>query len=171
MTIDALVKPFLGVPIFEGLKPLQITEIARRADRIVYKPGEVIVRENAEGEGAVLIVSGEALRVSGPELAGRSEPVPAGSLLAEMAMLVETEHSSTVVARTRVRAFRILRAELYAQITGDPRLADHFLQKVTGKLLRLADELRAIDQTLATPAEPESRSPQAQVAAWPAHRT
>jgi hypothetical protein len=40
MAIDALVKPFLLLPLFQGLKPLQLTEIVRRADRIIYRPGD-----------------------------------------------------------------------------------------------------------------------------------
>jgi len=32
----------LELEIFQGLEPLQITEIARRAYRVVYKPGDII---------------------------------------------------------------------------------------------------------------------------------
>ena len=48
MAIDTLVKPLLRVALFQGLKPLQITEIARLADRIVYRPGEVIIRGHSK---------------------------------------------------------------------------------------------------------------------------
>ena len=52
MAIDAIIQPLLKLEIFQGLKPLQITEIARRAYRVVYKPGDVILREHADGEAA-----------------------------------------------------------------------------------------------------------------------
>ena len=104
MAIDALVKPLLRVALFHGLKPLQITEIARLADRIVYPPGAEIIREAEPGDAAILIIAGEALRVRGPELKTPAETVPEGAMIGEMAMLVETEHTSTVVARTAVRA-------------------------------------------------------------------
>ena len=106
MAIDALVKPLSRVDLFQGLRPLQITEIARRADRIVYRPGEVMIREREQGDAAVLVISGEAVRVRGPQMSTLAEPVPAGALLGEMAMLIETEHTSTVVAKTAVRALR-----------------------------------------------------------------
>src|SRR5688572_28626134 len=78
MAIDALVLPLLNVPLFQGLKPLQLTEIARRADRIVYKPGDVIVTAHGEPDGAVLVVSGEAVRTEGPGLEdGGKEDIPA----------------------------------------------------------------------------------------------
>ncbi len=151
MAIDILVAPLLRLPIFHGLKPLQITEIVRRAERIVYRPGQVIIEENAEGDAAVIVVDGDAVRVSGPELFSRAEMVPKGALLAEMAMLVETQHTSTVVARSNVRALRIPRAELHAMMADDPAVADHFVQKIAGRLSRIADELRRVDATLAGP--------------------
>ncbi len=139
----------LKLEIFQGLRPLQITEIARRAYRVVYKPGDAIIREDEEGDAAVIIVSGEAVRIAGPALAEPAEAVPEGSLLGEMAMLIETRHSSTVVARTTVRALRIAREDLQAQMTEDAALADHFVQRITARLSSVLDSLRAIDSMVA----------------------
>jgi hypothetical protein len=97
--------------LFQGLTPLQISEIARRAERVIYNPGAMIIEENAEGDAAVLIISGKTVRVSGPELTSRTSPVAEGSLLGEFAMLVETTYSSTVVARGQVRALRTTRSD------------------------------------------------------------
>lgn len=149
MAIDALVQPLLKVPLFQGLKPLQITEIARRADRIVYKPGDVIVTAHAGSDAAVLLISGEAVRTEGPGLAGDSETVPSGALISEMTMLIETESSSTIVAKTPVRALRITRSEMLAHMADDPSLADHFIDKISGRLSAFVEDLRAIDKTLA----------------------
>lgn len=149
MAIDALVKPLLRVALFQGLRPLQITEIARLADRIVYRPGDVIIREREAGDAAILIVAGEAVRVRGPELQMPAEPVPEGALIGEMAMLIETEHTSTVVARTAVRALRITRESIHAQMQEDPSLAHHFLSRISLRLKLLAEELRHADQILA----------------------
>jgi CRP-like cAMP-binding protein len=167
MAIDSLVKPFLRVPLFQGLKPLQISELARRADRIVYRPGEVIVEEHASGDGAVLIVSGEAVRISGPGVGDEpgAEAVPEGALLGEMTMLIETDHSSTIVAKTTVRALRISRAELHAQMADDPALADHFVTKISGRLSTLAEELRQIELGLGEDEEAFSTAPGGRVSA------
>jgi CRP-like cAMP-binding protein len=149
MAIDALVLPLLKVPLFQGLKPLQITEIARRADRIVYNPGDVIISESQVSDGAVLLISGEAQRTSGPGLGSEPEMVPAGSLLAEMTMIIETDCTSTVVARSRVRALRITRAEMLVLMTEDPSLAGHFITKISDRLSTFVDGLREVDQSLA----------------------
>lgn len=162
MAIDALVKPMLGIEIFRGLRPLQITEIVRRAYRTVYKPGETLIQEGAAGEGAILIVSGEAVRLTGPgSKAGQA--LPEGTLLAEMAMLIETEHASTVVARTAVRALRITREDMHEQMAEDRALADHFVRRISARLHTISEELRLIDGTLSETekllAETPSRRP------------
>ncbi|MBU2583051.1 MAG: cyclic nucleotide-binding domain-containing protein [Alphaproteobacteria bacterium] len=148
MAIDALVKPMLPLAIFRGLKPLQITEIARRAERIIYRPGDIIIEEDAIGDAAVLIVSGDAVRISGPEHDGPPEPVKAGALVGEMAMLVESIHSSTVIARGNVKALRITRAEMHEQMAEDHSLAEHFLERISGRLRSLAEDLKKADQAL-----------------------
>ncbi len=165
MAIDALVLPLLKVPLFQGLKPLQLTEIARRADRIVYKPGDVIVTARAETDAAVLVISGEAVRTDGPGLSGDSEDIPPGALISEMTMLIETECSSTVVARTPVRALRITRSEMLAHMTADPSLADHFIEKISGRLSAFVEDLRAIDRSLSAETEDASAVPPAEASA------
>lgn len=148
MALDALVLPLLNVPLFQGLKPLQLTEIARRADRIVYKPGDVIVTANGDPDGAVLVVSGEAVRTEGPGIEDGEEAVPAGALISEMTMLIETACTSTVVARTPVRALRITRSEMLAHMSDDPTLADHFIEKISGRLAAFVSGLQEIDLSL-----------------------
>jgi CRP-like cAMP-binding protein len=148
MTIDSLAAHFLRQELFQGLRPLALTEIVRRAERVVYKPGQTIISDGEEGDAAVLVVAGEAVRIKGsPERAER-EAIEPGSLLGEMAMLVETAHSSTIVAETPVRALRIGRDTLQEIMADDPAVAEHFVDKVVRRLQHVADELRRIDRLL-----------------------
>lgn len=144
MALDALVRPLLDIALFHGLKPLQLTEIVRRAERTVYQPGQVLIEENAEADAAIVIVAGDCMRVSGPDMQSRAELVPTGSLLAELAMLIETQHTSTVVARTQVRALRLPRAEMHEIMASDPDTADHFVNKIAGRLHVMHAELARI---------------------------
>jgi CRP-like cAMP-binding protein len=149
MLSERIVGALAAQSIFHGLSPEQLATIARNSEYLLYHPGAVMIEENAVGDGAILIISGEAARVSGPELASRSEPVPAGALLGENAMLVETSYGSTVVARTPVRALYIARDMLHAQICEDPSIGDHMVQNMAGRLTQIADELRRVDSILA----------------------
>lgn len=148
MAIDALVKPFLSLPLFRALRPLQITEIVRRADRIVFQPGETIIEENQAGSAAFILISGDAVRIDDGD-AQTAQAVREGSIIGEMAMLVDTIHSATVVARSNVRALRLGRQEMHALMLEDPRLAEHFSAHITARLKRLAIKLKAVDDALA----------------------
>lgn len=152
MTVDTLATPLLRVPLFQGLKPLQLTEIARRAERIVFRTGGAIIESGRDGDAAFLIVSGEALRTAGPAaLHSAPERVPVGALVGEMAMLVETVHTSTIIAHGPVRALKITRQGLHEQMAHDPALADHFVAKIASRLTQLVADLRCMEMTLAAP--------------------
>ncbi len=149
MAIDRLVAPLLRVPLFAGLRPLQLTEIARQAERMKFRRGDFITRAGEAGDGAYLIVSGPAERVVHAGFAGAVEPIEPGSIVGEMAMLVEHEYRATVVARDRVLCLKITRAALHEQMREDAVLARHFERRIRERLSRVADDLRRIDGILA----------------------
>lgn len=145
MSTKKLVQPLLALEIFEGLKPLQLTEIVRRAERIVYRPGQVITQAGQAADAAVIVVAGSAVVLGEGSV---EEPVVEGSILGELAMLVEHESRATVVARGAVRALRITREALQEQMRDDPALAEHFVDRITRRLTGIAAELQRIDASL-----------------------
>jgi len=149
MPIDRIVAPLLRVPLFVGLKPLQITEIARQAERCKFDRGEIITEVGKPADGAYLIVSGRAERVASAGIEDGPEPVEPGSLIGEMAMLVEHSYGATVVAAERVLCLRLTRAAIAEQMREDAALALHFQRRIADRLWRVADELREIDGALA----------------------
>jgi len=149
MAIDRLVAPLLRVPLFAGLKPLQITELARHAERVTFRRGDIITKVSEPGEGAYLIVSGLAEHVAQSGFETTPTPVEPGSLIGEMAMLVEHEYRATVVARDRVLCLKITRAAVRAQMLEDIALARHFERHISERLSRVADDLRQIEGILA----------------------
>jgi CRP-like cAMP-binding protein len=148
MAAETLVDPLQRVALFQGLTQPQIALIARRAERVMFRIGQTIVASGAAGDGAYLIVFGDAEVLAGGESAA-ARVVPVGSLIGEMAMLVETDYPATVVAKTAIRALKITRAALYAQMENDPDLAAHFVGRINGRLQAMAEDLRQIDLGLA----------------------
>lgn len=150
MAVEALVTPFLHVALFQGLSPLHLAKIAHLAERIVFRPGDLIIREGAPGDAAYLVVAGETARIDGPyELEGE-EALPVNAMIGEMAMLIDTEHTSTVIAKSQVRALRLPREAMYELMQACPDLAEHFIDKLTGRLQQIALDLREIDESFET---------------------
>ena len=153
MAVEALVTPLLSVPLFQGLSPLQLARLARSAERIVFQAGEIVIANGESGDAAFLIVSGPAVRSEAPDGSGRGQILDSNSLVGEMAMLVDTEHTSTVITRGQVRALKFTRASLYELMQRDSTLADHFVDKIAARLSDLASQLKAIDEGLITASE------------------
>jgi len=160
MAIESIVDAVRQIALFQGLRPSQVSEIVRRAERVLFKPGDTIIREGEIGDAAYLIVSGSAVRTAGP-VNSQPEELEAGTLIGEMAMLVETEFSSTVTCRERVKALKITRSGLLEQMSLDPSLADHILEKLAERLRQLANQLRQIEKMLGSSNEQERRPPPA----------
>lgn len=152
MAVDALIAPLLRVRLFQGLKPLQITEIARRAEKVVYRDGQVITRTGEDADAAVLLVGGPAVCVD--DSTGHESTVEPGSLIGEMGMLIEHAYGATVIARGQVKALRITRAAMQEQMLDDQALAQHFVARISARLSAVADDLRRVDAGLAHHASP-----------------
>ena len=146
MAVDALVAPLLRIELFQGLKPLQITEIARNAERIVFRAGDTITEAGADADAAFLIVGGAAEWTSGLPSSGAVEPIEIGSLIGEMAMFIEYVYGATIVATGPVRCLKLSRETLHRMMLDDASLAEHLTLKISNRLGRVASELRAIDE-------------------------
>jgi CRP-like cAMP-binding protein len=149
MALDKLTAPLLRVPLLAGLTPLQLTEIARQAERIAFRRGSIITKAGTAGDGAYLVVSGDAARMPDPGSDASPEPIEPGSLIGELAMVIDHVYRVTVVAEGRVHALKILRSALYEQMEQDPSIADHFASIYAARLNHVAAEMRRIDETLA----------------------
>ncbi len=146
MVVDVLAAPLLRVELFQGLKSQQLSQIARAAERIVFRAGERITTTGEDADAALLIVGGAA---EWQDLPGAdAEEIEIGSMIGEMAMFVEHTYGATVVAKTQVRCLKLTRTALCELLVRDTALADHLASKVTARLRRVAEELRAIDTTI-----------------------
>jgi CRP-like cAMP-binding protein len=149
MAIDALVKPLLSLPLFRGLAPLHLTEIARRAERVIYAPGDVIAAENQLSDAAIVIVSGRCIRLEEDGGHSRGELLPEGAMISELAMLVDVVHVSTIIAQSPVKALRLTRERMRELMEDESALVEHFSSQIFGRLRRLAQDLNAVDTALA----------------------
>ena len=142
MISKILIDALRQAELFDGLSPMQITEIARHAERLVFPAEHVIARMGEAAHGALLIIDGRVECISGPALLNR-QIVPAGYVIAEMAMFTEFEHGATFIARSPVKAMRISRDAMLAQMAEEPELASRLLDKVAGRLRQVAVDLAA----------------------------
>ena len=139
----------LGIPLFRELKPQQLKKLALSAERIVFQDGDELITQGQTGNAAYLIVHGEVEVIVGTAAGRQRQPLTGGTLIGEMAMLVETIHHSTVVARGRVRTLTFCRRTMLELMTTDSELAAHFAEHVRSRLNKLSIALNIVNQQIA----------------------
>jgi len=148
MVASGIVEALQQVAIFQGLAAHQLEALAEHSERVKFQADEHITRAGEAGSGAYVLVTGAAERTAEDGKFEQPEPVAPGSIIGQLAMLIEHSYGSTVVARDRVLCLKITRAGVQAQMANDPSLAQHFAQHVTQRLLAVAQELKDIDALL-----------------------
>lgn len=148
MAIDLVLESLRRIPPFACLTREQIAEIGRGAQRRAFRQGEVIVEAGVPGDGAYLILSGEAACRSNPDARSRTEPVEPGSLVGEPAMFVDCDYRTTVVAKGWVDCLKLERATLREQMRADPDIAERIADAVRGRLSLVAAELQIVERLL-----------------------
>ena len=145
---SALVVPFLRSPIFQGLSTAQLEAVARACEKMTKSAGQAIVTKGAVGDAAYLIVSGGARIVRDEFSAEERATLTPGTLIGEMAMLIETAYGATVVALEPVRLFKIGRPALHQLMCEDRGITEHFLSKINARLVEFTSALHRIGSDL-----------------------
>lgn len=152
--VDDVVVPLLSARIFSGLAPMQLKQLALEAEAVSFARGETLIKAYQEGDGAYLIGSGLVVEKQDD---GDSEPAPEfgiGTMIGELAMLIEIPHSATVVARTPVKALKFRRETLHALMRSDPDLSQHFIDKLRQRMVDTANRLRDVERAFGEPSPP-----------------
>jgi CRP/FNR family transcriptional regulator, cyclic AMP receptor protein len=145
MAIETNAELLGRVPIFKGLSAAQLTAIAAVCEDRVFEEGAPILTAGEAGKAAYLILSGYVAPEPSSEGESVMDVLGYGTLLGELAMLVETIFTLTVTARWRVRVLVLDRVKLYVVMEQDPSIAFHFAEKLRSRLHALARDLRNMD--------------------------
>ena len=140
---------FQGLPIFRGLSENQLGFIVNAGAKAFFETGENLISKDERGDTAFLIMTGTARCLQFPGAPAASENVEPGSLVGELAMLVDTVHPFTVQARDRVRAFALKRESLRRVMEREPGIAQQISNNLVLRLQNFARDLRRLDNFLA----------------------
>jgi len=153
MAFDPVLESLRRVPLFAALTTEQIAEIGQGAQRRTFRKGDTIAKAGEPADGAYLVLAGEAISRTGVDACGPTEPVEPGSLVGELAMLVEHQYGTTVVAQGWVDCLKLERATLHEQMRADPDIADRIADTIRCRLTLVATELEIIDRLLMSSVE------------------
>ncbi len=133
------------VPIFQGLTTSQLTAIVNCGREFSFEQGSMVLTRGQRGDAAYLILSGSVALQDADQSPHSPELLGCGTFLGELAMLVETTFTLSVITRWPARVLALQRRVMFELMEEDPSIAHHFSLKLLERLLTLAIDLRRLD--------------------------
>lgn len=127
------------IPLLGALEDAQIEKISAICERLMISPGEEVVVAGRQADAAYYLIDGHVDCVTG---ANEEAPIPPGSVLLEMAMIVEIDINATCIARGHAKLLKIPRKEMHALMQEDILLTDGMIEALTLRLQDMADTMR-----------------------------
>ncbi|MQX36702.1 cyclic nucleotide-binding domain-containing protein [Roseospira navarrensis] len=120
---------------FAGLDTSTLKLIAFTSSRVVYRAGEVLMRQGEPGEDAYVIVDGMAdvLVERNDSETAVAERGP-GDLIGELALLCDAPRSATVRARTQIEVLLISRDVLFRLLDDNPQVGASLTRTIARRL-------------------------------------
>lgn len=134
-----------GSVLFDGVSPEGIQMALQGTTRLTFQSGEVLIRQEAQGEALYLLQSG-VVRVSRSSLGGRVRVLGdlyAPAVLGETAALGGSDRSATVTALEQVETLVIYSDHLERVMNRHPRVLWNLARLLAGRVTQLNDELIA----------------------------
>jgi CRP-like cAMP-binding protein len=97
MALDDFVRQLKQIDLFQSLAPEALRLIAFAAETRILQPGDVLFRQGEPADSGILLLRG-SLVLTQDDNPDTSHAVPAGALVGETALLMETARTATAVA-------------------------------------------------------------------------
>jgi CRP-like cAMP-binding protein len=136
-----------NVPLFACLEREALRLIAFSAEARVYRAGDVIFRRGDRSDGAYLVTSG-AVALDASDDGAPAHVAPKGTLVGELAMIVDTMRPATAIAREPTNALKITRRIFRRVLEEHPDSAEALRREMEQRVLSLADRLQQVRGTL-----------------------
>jgi CRP-like cAMP-binding protein len=134
--LDDRVQHLRGIPIFAELDDKALERVAAIATEAEFPAGAVLIERGHPGLGMFVIVDGTVRA----DLRGRHVDFGPGEFVGELSLLVDDmPRAARVHAATPVRLIAINRADFFALLESEPRIAMAMLRVVATRLVHMLD--------------------------------
>lgn len=157
MSLDSDIAVLRRVRLFEGFQQEQLRLLAFGCEARVLAKGTRLFKQGAFSEGGYVVVHGQVDLFSG----ARNNFVSTyenGALLGEMALITETEHSTTAVAGEDSEVLKISRPLFRRMLEEYPSLAELLQERISKSVSEFMVHLERISVKLDQAEELAERS-------------
>ncbi|MGF1455848.1 MAG: cyclic nucleotide-binding domain-containing protein [Alphaproteobacteria bacterium] len=139
------------IPLLAKVDTAQIKLLAFASERLTFEAEQTLFRQGEEGDGAYLIISGEADVVveapSGPIQIARVER---NAFIGEIAILCDVPRTASVIAHTRLETLKISKELFFRMVTEFPVMAVEVMRVLAERLEHTTELLRDARTDLAS---------------------
>lgn len=130
------------VPLFARVSAPRLKLIAFSAERVTYRPGELLCLQGEAGDAAYVILRGRAeVLVDGPQGPNRVAELSENDVVGEIAILCDITRTASVKAVTQVEALRICKDTFLKLMSDFPEMAIEVIRVLADRLHRTTREL------------------------------
>lgn len=146
MSLESDIDILGGVALFADLTRDQRRLLAFGAEHRIVRAGEYLYREEARADAGFVLVAGEIDLVAGEGGNARIlATVGPGTLLGELALVIETRRGSSAVTRTDCEVIRISRPLFRRMLQEFPEIAETLRERVASDLVDLTGAITRLE--------------------------
>jgi CRP-like cAMP-binding protein len=120
-----------SVPLFAELDDAELQTVARSMHEANVPPGGIVTLEGGPADGFFVIETGEAEVAVQGERRGTLQP---GDHFGEIALLMGSDRTATVTARTDLRCYALTPWDFRALVESNPSIAWKVIQSMAARL-------------------------------------
>lgn len=141
MTLERDIEVLKRVPFLADLPAEPLKLLAFSAETRDLQPGEMLFREGDRAEGGYLVMSGRLDLSRAGEVEVSATP---GTLVGEMALLIDTVRPATAVANGRARVYGLRRSSFRRVLEEYPDVARLLQQRVADRIAQISPDIERI---------------------------
>jgi CRP-like cAMP-binding protein len=143
------------VPMFAGVAPAKLKQLAFLSDRVSYRSGETLFHQGDAGDAAYVILEGKAdilADANGGQI--KIAELTDNAIVGEIAILCDVSRTATVKAAGPLEALRI-RKDVFLSLLADyPDMMLEILRSLAQRLTRTTSELTEARAQIKVPVDP-----------------
>ena len=135
MSLAEEVELLRKIPLFANIETPKLKLLAFTSERVAFKAGEILCRQDEIGRSAFIIISGEAEIIvntpGGPQVVA---VVGKNDFVGEIAILCDVPRTATVRARTNLTTLCISKDLFFRLVTEFPQMAVEIMRVLAQRL-------------------------------------
>jgi CRP-like cAMP-binding protein len=134
---DTKVQALKRAPLLAGLSRKELIELAKVTEDVDLGAGQVLCKEGQSGEEFFVIMEGEVeVTRRGKTLGTRGR----GEFFGEIALVEDIPRTATVIARTPLRFFVLMRRDFLRLLDAQPQVERKVMRALAKRLVSMSDE-------------------------------